>query len=408
MKKRIALLIFAIFITGLPAMAEFSLTSDDDQEESPADREAERYDDGTDALDDQEWRRAAESFREVAAMKGKHAAGALHWLAYAQNKMGQRSEALSTLVDLQKQYPKSKWAEDGKALEVEIRQSAGQRIEPENVDNEELKLMALNGLMNSNPERAIPILEKVIRGNGSSKMKEKAIFVLSQSGSPRALEMLSALARDAAQPELQSKAIRNLGILGGEPSRKILADVYTSSNDSRVKRAVLKSYMIAGDKGRLLTLARGEKVPELRAEAVQQLGIMGARQELAELYSVESSVEVRKKIIQAMFIGGNAEKLAELARTEKVLELRLAAIKSLGLMGGQNAGPLLVSIYESDHAPEVKKAAIQGLFLQNNAKALVALARKEKDRGMKKQIVSKLSIMGSEESATYLMELLNQ
>ena len=50
----------------------------------------------------------------------------------------------------------------------------------------------------------------------------------------------------------------------------------------------------------------------------------------------------------------------------------------------------------------------QGLFVQDNAKALISLARKETDLSMKKAIVSKLSLMDSKEAREYLMEILNK
>lgn len=405
MKTRIAIAVLATLITVVPASASPYMEAAD---QASSGREQDLYESGTDALDEGEWREAAEKFREVARIGRDNADAALHWLAYAQNKMGQRSDALATLVDLQRRFPKSKWAADGKALEVEIRQSAGQSVAPEAVSDEDVKLMAVNGLMHTDPERALPILEKLIAGNHSDKVKDKALFVLSQSKSPRALQVLARVARDGSHPELQSRALRNLGIVGGEDSRKLLADVYGSTNDKKVKKTILKSYMIAGDRARLLALAKSEQDPELRGTAVQQLGIAGGRQELSDLYAVEPSVEVRKKIIQAMFIGGNAEKLAELARGEKVVELRVAAIRNLGMLGGDKSGPFLVSLYESDQNPEVRKAAINGLFVQSNAKALVNLARKEKDPAMKKQLVSKISLINSDETERYLLELLNE
>jgi hypothetical protein len=51
---------------------------------------------------------------------------------------------------------------------------------------------------------------------------------------------------------------------------------------------------------------------------------------------------------------------------------------------------------------------INGLFLQSNAKALIGLARKEKDPAMKKQLVSKISLINSDETEKYLLELLNE
>jgi HEAT repeat protein len=321
--------------------------------------------------------------------------------------MGSRSEALGTLVELQQSYSKSKWAEEGKALELEIRQSAGQKIEPRHVDDEELKLMALNGLMNSDPERALPIIESILNSNQSSKIKEKALFVLSQSSSSKAMEILTRIAKGSSSRDLQSRAIRFLGISGGSRARDVLAEVYTTTNSIEVKKSVLKAYMINGDRAHLLALAKGETNPELRADAVMQLGVSGAKSELADLYSTEQSLEVKKKIIQAMFIGGNSEKLYDIARTEGNMELKTAAIRNLGLMG-PHTGPFLVNLYKTDTRTEIREAVINGLFLQGNAKALVDLARAEKDRELKKEIVQKLSIMNSKEGTDYLMEFLRE
>ena len=373
-----------------------------------AEREQDLYEDANDALDEHEYRRAAEKFREVARMRGAHGDAATYWLAYAQSRMGLRSEALSTILELQKMYPKSRWAEDGKALEVEIRQSAGQTIEPEHVGDEELKLLALNGLMQSNPDRAIPVVEAILKSNTNSmKVKNKALFVIAQSGSPQAMTILTRTAREGS-PELRSSAIKYLGISGGENARKALSDVYGSTTDIVVKKAILKSFMISGDRVRLLQIAKTEADTDLRSDAVRQLGIVGARTELADLYNTETAIPIRKSIIQAMFLGGNSEKLADIARNEKNRDLRVTAIRNLGLMGGTRAGELLTSIYATDTDREVRQSVIKSLFIQSNAHALVDLARKEKDPELKKEIISKLAIMNSKEAGDYLMEFLKE
>lgn len=372
-------------------------------------KEEDLYDSATDALDEHDWRRALEMFSAVARMRMAHADGAMYWLAYAQSKMGMRSEALSTILDLQRAYPKSRWAEDGKALEVEIRQSAGQTIEPNRVGDEELKLLALSGLMNSDPERALPVIETILKSNTNSiKVKTRALFVIAQSGSPRAMVILGQTARDASNPELRGAAIKYLGITGGEDARKTLADVYASSGDLGLKKSILRSFMITGDKTRLLQIAKTEQNNDLRSEAVRQLGLIGARNELADLYNTEGSLAIRKSIIQAMFLGGNADKLGEIARGEKERELRLTAIRNLGLLGGSRSSQLLTTIYDSDTDREVRHAIISSLFIQGNARALIDLAKKEKDPELKKQIISKLSLTGSKEAADYLMEFLKE
>ena len=68
-------------------------------------------------------------------------------------------------------------------------------------------------------------------------------------------------------------------------------------------------------------------------------------------------------------------------------------MRNLGLMGGAKTGDALVEIYGSEKDPAVRKNVVNALFLQGNATALVALARKESDVEMKKAIVQKLSLM---------------
>ena len=77
-----------------------------------------------------------------------------------------------------------------------------------------------------------------------------------------------------------------------------MASVYQASSDASVKRAIIQGFMVSGDRTRIVTLAKTETVPELRREAVRQLGVMGAQAELAELYQTETSVEAKKQILQ--------------------------------------------------------------------------------------------------------------
>lgn len=415
LNKLIICIIALAPIALTPAFADADAATKDKakaKSEKNADRvedEQDRYDEANDALDDHDWHRAASLFREVARMRGAHADAAIYWTAYAQAKSGDRTDALATLVELQKAFPRSKYAEDAKSLEVEIRQNAGEHVSPEHESDDDVKLMAINGLLGSDPDRAIPILEKILRSpTQSAKMKDRALFVLSQNNSPRGLEILTRIAQDGSNRDLQSHALKYLGIMGGDNSRRILMDVYNSTSDLAIKRSVLRSFMISGDRARLLSIAKGEQNATLRGEAVRQLGVMGARNELADLYAGETSVEVKKNIIQAMFIGGSADKLGDLARSERNPELRVAAIKNLGLVGGEHSSTILRSLYESDPNMDVRHAVITALFLHGDAKTLVALGRAEKNPELRKSIVSKLSIMNSKDAADFLLDILNE
>jgi tetratricopeptide (TPR) repeat protein len=372
------------------------------------DRADELYSDGREAIEDGKYDRAIDRFDRLIELKTTRTDAALYWKAYSLAKLARRADALGVLSDLQQRFKDSRWIRDAKALELEIRQATGQPVTPESQNDDELKLMALRGLMQSDSERAMPIIEQMLAGTNSPKVKDRALFVLSQSNSPRAREIMSSIAKGSGNPDMQLRAIKYLGIMGGSDNRQILADVYRASTDAAVKRSIIRSFMVSGDRTRLLALAKTETEPGLRGEAVQQLGVMGAHAELAELYATETSVDVKKRIIQAMFVGGSADKLIELARTEKDMSLRRTAVRNLGLMGSSKTADAIKAIYlASDSTPEIRKEAINALFLQNNGRTLVELARAEKDPALKKELVSKMSVMhGSKEVTDYLLELL--
>jgi HEAT repeat protein len=136
--------------------------------------------------------------------------------------------------------------------------------------------------------------------------------------------------------------------------------------------------------------------------------VLGAQSELWQLYQVETSVEIKRQFVNAFFVGGASDRLLEIARTAKEPELRRDAINRLGTMGAEHTGPALVSMYSSESDPSIRKAVINALFIQGNSHALVELARKETNVELKKDIVQRLSNMGSKEGTDYLMELLNK
>ena len=78
------------------------------------------------------------------------------------------------------------------------------------------------------------------------------------------------------------------------------------------------------------------------------------------------------------------------------------------MMGGAKTGDALVEIYSGEKDPAVRKNVINALFLQGNATALVAIARKETDAEMKKTIVQKLSMMQGKVATDYMQELLSK
>jgi HEAT repeat protein len=361
---------------------------------------------GTAALDKGEFDAAATAFEEVVALKGERADGALYWSAYAHNKRGRRDEALQAIASLRSGYPKSRWLRDARALEVEIRQAGGQTAVPDRNGDEDLKLMALGGLMNADPERALPLVEQMLASSQSDKVRDRALFVLAQSGSPKAREALVRIARTGPDEDTQKRAIRYLGLFGGPESRQALVDIYKSSQSVSVRKAVLQGFMVAGDRARLLDVARTETSPELKREAIHMIGVSGGRDELWQLYQQETSVDAREAIINALFVGGGADRLAELAQKESDPRLRREAIQKLGLTGASKSAAVLKQMYGTEKDPEVKRTILNAFFVQGNAATLVEIARAETDSGLKREAVQKLSLMHSKEATDYMLELL--
>ncbi len=212
-----------------------------DREQERLDRLTELYDEGREALDEDRYERAEAKFGQLAETASSQADAALYWKAYAENRLGKRDTALASIAELKRRFPQTRWQKDANALELEVRQSSGQPIHPEKEKDEELRMLALRGIMSSDPEKAVPILGKRLEsGSATPKEKSQALFVLAQSGSPQAREILGKIARGQSNPDLQSKAIQYLAIFGGTESRKVLAEAYASTSDPAIKRSILK------------------------------------------------------------------------------------------------------------------------------------------------------------------------
>ena len=376
-----------------------------EQAQKKLERQQELYDDGREDLDDDKYQQAEQNFNDLAQLGGPQTDAALYWKAYAQNRQGKKDTALATIADLKRRYGQSKWKKDAEALEIEVRQSTAHPVNPESQSDEELKTLALQGLMNSDPQRGVQMIEKRLAGTASPKDKAKVLFVLAQNGSPEAREVLVKIAQGQSNPDLQRKAVQYLGIFGGNRAANTLAQIYTSSSDTRVKREVIHSYMISGNREQLFNLAKGEKDESLKRDAIRNLGLVGGLNELQQLYQSEPSSEIRREILQGFFLAGDSDKMVQAAQGEKDPELRLAAIRNLGLMGKSDA---LQGIYAKESDRRAKEEVLNAYFISGNAKALVALAKGEKDGELKKRAVEKLSRMNSKEGNEYLMELLNK
>jgi len=343
-------------------------------------------------------------------MHGEHAEGALYWKAYAENKEGQSANALNTCGELRKNYPNSHWLDECGALEIEIRSKSGHPVSPQGEPDENLKLLAVNALMQQDPSQAVPILQKILSGNQSEELKSRALFVLAETRTPQSDAVVNQIAQGQSGPALQIKAIRMLAAARGKGADDTFASIYEHSSDPQVKRAILQSYLITGDPSKLLEVARKETNPELVKTAIHTLGAMSAAQDLLTLYRSTNNAQTKADIINSMIPAGQngVSALTEIVQSEQDADLRRKAIRNLGVAGGMSVAPALVSTYQKNTDVETKRAAAQALFLANDAQDLITLARAEKDPEMKQYLVQQLSLMHNQEATKYMLEILNK
>jgi hypothetical protein len=367
------------------------------------------YQRGQRAIDDRHWDEALADFTAVASRGGSRADGALFYKAYTLNKLGRRDESLAAIAELRKSYATSRWLDDAKALELEVKQASGP-VSPDSETDDELKLLALNGLMQSDPDRAVPLLDKVLKGAHSPKLKKEALFVLASSTVPNAQQLLEQTAR-SGNPDLQVTAIRYLN----QEKRKqgnngqILSEIYASSNDINVKRAILDAYTSNRDNDHLLQIAKNEKDSNLRTSAFDYFSRNTGQPELWQVFQSETSQDVKITLLDRMYHNGNVDKLGEVARKDADPKVRREAIRVLSNQEA-NTGDALVSVYNAEQDPQVKRSILDDLSSKRNVVSLIAIARAEKDQQMKLRIVERLSNMASKskEASDYLLEILGK
>jgi hypothetical protein len=259
------------------------------------------YSAGSKAMDEHRWQDAVVSFDKVISAKGKRVDAAVYWKAYSLNKLGKPQLAAATCDQLHAQDPNSQWNRDCSALTVNVHidtqalaesmknvnaqvramvDSSGEEAEmwdnsnPPHGSDEDLKMLALNSLLNQDPARAIPLLRGVLTGNGSPAMKKHALFVLAQSKSPDADVILHDAAVGKMGPELQREAIQSIAVFEGKRSNDTLVEVYKTTSDPKIKKSVISGLFITQDAPRMVELARNEKDLELKRSIVSQLALM--------------------------------------------------------------------------------------------------------------------------------------
>jgi HEAT repeat protein len=377
----------------------------------PSTGEAGVYSNALQALGRHQYDRAVTLFDQVIARKDTRADAAIYWKAFAQFKSARSADAQASIAQLRRDYPQSRYLADAKVLEADLQRLSGQPINVEDqAVNDDIKILAIQSMQRTDPERALPLLEGVLNSANSLNVKKRALYVLALSEDPRARQILLRYAKGTGTPDLQPTAISYVASRRDRSTTsQDLAEIYESTQDPALRRVVIEAYGSAGDKTALMNVATNTGNPvNLRQTAISRLSNLATPQELWTLYQKETDAGLRTQIVSTFGSMGAVDQLAEIARTDKDVAVRQRAIRTLGGQRAERTGQVLIDLYGNSQDRAIRISIIQALGNQTNATGLVAIARKETNLDLKKQIVSQLSNMAprSPVAADYLMEML--
>jgi HEAT repeat protein len=257
--------------------------------------------------------------------------------------------------------------------------------------DEDLAIAALEGLMSQPPERALPLIKKVLAGSQTTRVKRRALFVLSQIDTPEARQILAQTSR-STDPAMRREAIRSIGIGGNPQALDSLNEIY-QAGDQDVKDEVLKAWLIAGRKDAVYQVALAAKTEEEANRAIRTLGAMGASEELRKL---GDQPKAASGLVDAYAISGDLPSLRKIAEGSGDRAVRIEAVRKIGIVNGDAARTALRDIYTKSTDTEIKAAALDGLLISGDEQGVLALYRAAKTPEEKRRLLRTLSNMGGD------------
>ena len=350
------------------------------------------YEKGQKAMDKGNWRAAGAAFAELAKTDPENADLALYWQSYALFRGGKSSSAIKTLRMLFAEHPDSRWVSEGKALQAEITGNT------ELSENDEMKLIALQSLMHTNSERVIPLIKKTLESDSSAKVKETAMFILSQKRSKEARALLVDYARSSQDPVLQQKAIEILGMSGDKESRAMLASMYSEINNSDVKRSILNGLMMARDETRLLAIAKQETDTDLQRQAIEMLGVIRSKG-LQELYTKDASANIKEAVINGLMVSRDDEGIIKIIEQETDPEVAVKAIQMLGVIRSTKGSTVLGNLWTDKDAPiAIKEAILEAWMIGRDYDSLKQAAKATTDPELREKTIEMLGVTRQRET----------
>ena len=349
-----------------------------------ADPAARAFEQGRSLINEQKWEQAASTFDRFVAQypSDKNVDAALYWLAYVHHKQGNLRAASATLDRLLQNHARSTWADDAKALRLEVRS----KLNPGSVDvpaegTDDLKIIALKALCENDKPGCSARVGEVLRSGGASpRVKEAAIILLGRYGGAEAVPALIQMSRAEPNEKLRMRAIRALGSTNDERALDVLREIAAGATFADESPADSAIHALAEhDSPRAVALlgevvTRGQHL-RARTHAVEMLSRRRGEPALAELLRLFDAVpelQVKKYVLAGL---GNRKdpralnKLIEVARTSPEVQLRAQAIRAIPHRGEAQDLDVLISLYDAERDNELKDNLLASIGHYQNPRA---------------------------------------
>ena len=290
-------------------------------------------------------------------------------------------------------------------------------------DEDDVRIAALQGLLNMDAERAVPILKAVLarRDEASTCLRRSAVFLVSQKRSPETARILLDAVRSDPDQEVREQGVFWLSQVPGEEAVAALDSILRASGDVNVQeRAIFALSQHRSERAGAILRAYAERrdAPEdLRERAIFSLGQHKSPENAAflrALYARLDNPDLKEKVIFSLSqMGGtdNYRWMMDIALNQnETIEVRKGALFWAGQGSSVDVADL-VRLYDSMKDREMREQLIF-VYSQRREDAaldkLFAIGKTDPDRELRKKAIFWIGQSRSPRAAQFLQDLINQ
>ncbi|HQR38157.1 MAG TPA: HEAT repeat domain-containing protein [Blastocatellia bacterium] len=387
------------------------------------------YLEGRELVNDAEWAKAADKFNVVLTTysTSKIVDAALYWYAVSLKKQGKYKEADTNAGRLVTEFPKSRYVDEAKQLQLELAQYVGRPVDPawQRERNDENKAIALQSLFASNPERAIPIAADLLAPGSTAtpKLQQRAALLLGQVDDARATDVLIGVARSNSDPKVRRMAILGLGqkldsTKDGDRIFTLLSEIARGGGDPELAKYAV-SAIGHDDNARstkfLVDVATTSKQADVRKIAISMLSgrsDAASFDALMRLVDTDPDPDIRRIALAMIAQNDNpkvTDKLVDIARGNGPVDLKRMALNLLAQRDPSRAVDTLSAWYDTEKNETLRGAIVDSLGQINDKRALqklMQIAKNDPSNDIRRKAVFWIGQSKDPEAIKFLEDLL--